>query len=311
MLSCVYFCLLYNLEFLQWYPCLYIYSKSVLPNFEKNHYLTINSRTSFADFPNAQRLKCPAILQVATFSIVPKRILTIQARNAHARAPQKARSVSYLLLQVWLLLKSGTIAYFPRIIYTHLLYLSEWLLRRVLLVFVGARTHEAKRISLMFPCLSRGSNFFYNSFNETRTDDMSPDFASDNVSFSCISPELLQLQRSRFRGMPAPKRTAPTNEQQQQNKRPRRSLEKAKRNVFKPCFVSRALYTPPGSKQNLFTPEIQHTGADSRPCSPQSQEIQRIMGRWPVTRPESCCFVPLSPCLPFRPRGGSLRNNSP
>lgn len=160
------------------------------------------------------------------------------------------------------------------------------------------------------PPAIRGSNFFYNSFNETRTDDISPEFASDNVSCSCISPELLQLQRSRFRGMHASKRTAPANEQQQHNKRPRRTLEKAKRNLFKPCFVSRAFYTPPGFQQNSLTPETQHTGADSRPCSPQSQEIQRIMGRWPVTRPEACCFVPLSPCLPFRPRGGSLRNNS-
>ena len=165
--------------------------------------------------------------------------------------------------------------------------------------------------------LIRDSNFFYNSFNETRTEDRSPDFSLDNASFSDVSPELLQLQRSRFREMPAPKRTAPSNEQQQQNKRPRRSgmaplerLQKTKRILFKPSYVSRARCNPPGFQRILLTPETQHAGADSRPCSPQSQEIQRIMGRWQVTRPESCCFVPLSPCLPFSPRGSSLHNKS-
>jgi len=173
------------------------------------------------------------------------------------------------------------------------------------------------------PPVFSGSRFFYEPLDEMQTEGTSPDLISGSTSFFGVSPGLSRMHISREK--PVPKRTAPaiaphrskrarpTNSIPMERVQPTNNNNNNNNNnrvsLFKPCYVSRS--NRPGFQHALLTPEARHIGEESRPCSPQSREIQRIMGRVPVTRPEACCFVPLSPCLPSLPRTGSVHRMMP
>lgn len=157
--------------------------------------------------------------------------------------------------------------------------------------------------SSLAPFLISDSRFCHDSLREAWAEGFSTDFAAGSPGlphFSFFGSPELEVH----------KRAAHIIEQPR-SKRPRRTdgvstdrlplAESIRVSSFKPLRAPVALSTPPSCQplcDPFVAPEKQHAKANSvdntRCCSPQSREIQRILGRWPATRLESC-FIPLSP----------------